>query len=132
MRGKHDLPFEPEQVERRRPVGFVESTQRLNFFGVRNERVTHGDLCSPMFVAVTVALVHDDRHFFVSDDRSRVAHQRNVGPELGVGVAGQKVRQFHDVAVGIENRPGRWRVRHGRTVPGRVASTPLGLWKIRR
>ena len=46
---KHQLLFEPKQIHSGRAVLAVERTKGLNFFGVLNELIAHGELRRHMF-----------------------------------------------------------------------------------
>ena len=78
-----------------------------------DQLVAQRDLRGHVLGAVAPALPHDHRHLLVGDDRGRIAHLRDVVAQGGVGVALQEVRQLHDVAVGVVDRPSWRSVGHG-------------------
>ena len=69
VRGEHQLFFETQKIHRRRAVWTVERTQSLNFLGIFDQSIAHGQLSRHMFFRVSSALTHDQSHFIVGHNR---------------------------------------------------------------
>jgi hypothetical protein len=101
MGGEDQLFFETQQVHGSRTIRTVECAEGLNFFGILNERIAHSQLRSYVFFRMPAALTHDLVYFVIGHYRRRVTDFGNVVSQIWIRVGFQKVRQFHDVAVGV-------------------------------
>ena len=101
MSGKDQLFFETQQIHSSRAIRAVKCSQGLNFFGIFNKRIAHGQLRSHMLFRVPAALAHDLVYFVIGYHRRRITNLGNVIPQVWICIGFQKVRQLHDVAVGV-------------------------------
>ena len=112
VRGEHELLAKAEHVERHGAVVAVECTERLDLLGLRDQLVAECDLRLDVFGSMPLAVGDDLIHLVVGDQRRGVADLGDLLADRRVGVVAQEVRQLHDVAVRVVERPVRWCVGH--------------------
>ena len=114
---EHELLFEAEHVQRARALASVEGSQSLNLLRGLDQAIAEAQQLGYVLRAMPPAARHDHRDFLIGDERGAVAHRRHLVAQVRVRVPLQEIRQLHDMAVGVIERPVVGRIRHGKLLP---------------
>ena len=113
-RREHHLATEPQQIQRQAPLLAAEGAQGVVPLGAAGDAIAQrnefGHRLRRMAARASVAA-----HALADVGETDVAQARNALPHGALDIARQEVRQFHQVAVGVEND------RHRRGRAGSVA-----------
>ena len=101
--GEDDLPLEPKQVQRLAALLAAERAQGVVPLGAAGEVVAKGGQLRPSAWVMAAPPGMGRR---IEDARQGGQHRGQFLANARLGVRGEEVRQFHQVAVGIVDLPG--------------------------